>query len=35
MLLFAFAAVVFTECVGVVTSPVVLDLLDTTNTFGT
>ena len=35
MLLFAFAAVVFTECVGVAASPVVPDLLDAANTFGT
>ena len=34
MLLFAFAAVVFTECVGVVASTVVPDLLDAANTFG-
>ena len=35
LLLFAFAADVFMECVGVAASPVVPDLLDAANTFGT
>ena len=34
MLLFAFATVVFPECVGVVASTVVPNLLDAANTFG-